>query len=111
MSQAGGTAQYGYAGMFWKATNPIGYRQRRTSQYRTAMAEPFGDMRQELVFIGQGLNQTAMTEALDNCLLNRLIALGLIWVTLTIPFPPGLNLTMKMTRKPLIQARATESYR
>tara|TARA_A200000113_G_scaffold215655_1_gene220143 strand:- start:496 stop:771 length:276 start_codon:yes stop_codon:yes gene_type:complete len=33
--------------------------------------EPFGDMRQELVFIGQSLDQKRMTEALDECLLTE----------------------------------------
>ena len=33
--------------------------------------EPFGDMRQELVFIGQGLDQSGMTKALDECLLSE----------------------------------------
>jgi len=33
--------------------------------------EPFGDMRQELVFIGQNLDQARMREALDACLLSE----------------------------------------
>ncbi len=58
-SQAGGIAQYGFAGMFWKAVP------------KEDWVEPFGDMRQELVFIGQDLDQSAMTKALDECLLSE----------------------------------------
>lgn len=51
--------------------------------------EPFGDMRQELVFIGQGLDKNQVIQALDNCLLNdeELLAGRKICETLQDPFP------------------------
>ena len=51
--------------------------------------EPFGDMRQELVFIGQNLDQERMTEALDACLLteDELLNGRQHWETLPDPFP------------------------
>ena len=46
-------------------------------------------MRQELVFIGQGLDQKAMTKALDKCLLNEEDVLKgkKYWAILNDPFP------------------------
>ena len=46
-------------------------------------------MRQELVFIGQGLDQKAMTEALDQCLLteDELVKGKQYWLSLNDPFP------------------------
>ena len=51
--------------------------------------EPFGDMRQELVFIGQNLDEARMREALDSCLLSEAELLeGMkVWQQLPDPFP------------------------
>ena len=90
-SQAGGIARYGFAGMFWKAvpeehwpTDPE-YLESIKAQW----VEPFGDMRQELVFIGQNLDQVSVTEALDRCLLtdDELLEGKSYWQTLPDPFP------------------------
>lgn len=71
-SQAGGIARYGFAGLFWAAV-PIedwpsdqDYIDSIQEQWR----EPYGDMRQELVFIGQNLDQQKIIQALEDCLLN-----------------------------------------
>lgn len=90
-SQAGGIGRYGYAGMFWKAIpkaqwpTEAEYLQSIQEQWR----EPFGDMRQELVFIGQKLNQEEMLNSLRNCLLtDEEMAMGeMYWQTLPDPFP------------------------
>ena len=51
--------------------------------------EPFGDMRQELVFIGQGLYADEITRVLDDCLLSEEEVLRgkAYWMTLDDPFP------------------------
>ena len=90
-SQAGGIAHHGPAGVFWKAipeerwpTAP------ETRQFiMEKWQEPFGDMRQELVFIGQNLDQARMREALDDCLLSEAALLEgrEAWKQLPDPFP------------------------
>lgn len=90
-SQAGGMARYGFAGMFWKAT-PIDRWPKdedHLASIRNSWQEPFGDMRQELVFIGQDLTQKEFTQALDKCLLNEeeLLAGKELWQSLSDPFP------------------------
>ena len=51
--------------------------------------EPFGDMRQELVFIGQDLDQAGMTKALNACLLSEeeMLEGKAMWMSLPDPFP------------------------
>ena len=90
-SQAGGIAHYGFAGMFFKAipqqewpTEP-----ELLADINNKWVEPFGDMRQELVFIGQSLDQQAMMNALNNCLLSEDAVLKGkdFWRTYSDPFP------------------------
>ena len=90
-SQAGGIARHGFAGMFWKAVPEEGWPE--DPEYRKSImetwVEPFGDMRQELVFIGQNLDQADITRQLDDCLLDeeQLLAGKSFWKTLNDPFP------------------------
>lgn len=90
-SQAGGMARYGFAGMFWKAVPREQWPE--DEEYLDSIQrnweEPFGDMRQELVFIGQDLDRQQVTEALDNCLLSEdeLLAGREHWQRLPDPFP------------------------
>ncbi len=90
-SQAGGIARYGFAGMFWHAVPRDKWPEDEESLENIFKfwQEPFGDMRQELVFIGQGLDQQAMTAALDRCLLTEEEVLRgkEYWLTLNDPFP------------------------
>lgn len=90
-SQAGGIAHYGFAGLFWKAVpkNRWPDDPDYLASIQENWVEPFGDMRQELVFIGQELDKQAMTEALDACLLPETDVLKgkEFWQTLDDPFP------------------------
>jgi G3E family GTPase len=90
-SQAGGIARYGFAGMFWKAVPRSSWPNDKEylASIEAQWVEPFGDMRQELVFIGQGLDETAITQALNECLLSEEeVLLGReYWESLEDPFP------------------------
>lgn len=90
-SQAGGIARYGFAGMFWKAIPKENWPQDEDylASIEQQWLEPFGDMRQELVFIGQGLDKESITQALDECLLTEEEVLQgkAYWATLQDPFP------------------------
>ena len=89
-NQAGGIARYSYAGTFWKALpesqwpDEPGFRESLMREWE----EPFGDMRQELVFIGQDLDREEINNALDSCLLNddELLAGKSAWLALPDPF-------------------------
>ncbi|HDY86268.1 hypothetical protein LCGC14_0471090 [marine sediment metagenome] len=90
-NQAGGIAHHGFAGMFWKAIPESDWPE--DAEYRDSIMEswqePFGDMRQELVFIGQNLDKDKMIADLDACLLNdeTLLAGKALWQTFADPFP------------------------
>jgi G3E family GTPase len=90
-SQAGGIAHHGMAGVFWKAIPEHRWPEDpETRQFiMDKWQEPFGDMRQELVFIGQHLDQARMRDALDACLLSEAELLqGMeAWQRLPDPFP------------------------
>ena len=90
-SQAGGIARYGFAGLFWKAVPKKDWPEDEEylASIKNQWVEPFGDMRQELVFIGQGLDQEKMTQRLDECLLTEEEVLKgrEYWETLKDPFP------------------------
>ena len=90
-SQAGGIAHYGFAGLFWKAVPKKNWPQDadHLASIKKHWVEPFGDMRQELVFIGQDLDKDRITQALDECLLSEeeILRGGDYWTTLQDPFP------------------------
>lgn len=90
-SQAGGMARYGAAGLFWKSVPKENWPE--DNEYLQAIeeqwVEPFGDMRQELVFIGQGLDKNDIIDRLNKCLLSEDETLQgrKVWATLPDPFP------------------------
>ena len=91
-SQAGGIARYGFAGMFWKSVPKQDWPSDKEylESIEESWVEPFGDMRQELVFIGQNLDKTAMIDALNDCLVSEedLDRGEDFWESLSDPFPP-----------------------
>lgn len=90
-SQAGGIARYGFGGMFWSAVPRSRWPDdpEYLASIEKSWEEPFGDMRQELVFIGQGLDESCVRSALDDCLLNdeEMFAGRQFWESLPDPFP------------------------
>lgn len=90
-SQAGGIAQHGAAGMFWKAIPKERWPEdeEQLNYIMEKWQEPFGDMRQELVFIGQNLDKDFVISKLDECLLTHeeLLKGQDYWKTLSDPFP------------------------
>ena len=90
-SQAGGIAHYGFAGMFWKAVPKKDWPSDEDylESIKEQWVEPFGDMRQELVFIGQNLDKEKILETLDECLLteDEVLRGKSYWMTIEDPFP------------------------
>ncbi|AEX99981.1 cobalamin synthesis protein P47K [Oceanimonas sp. GK1] len=90
-SQAGGIAYHGGAGRFWQAVPEQDWPEDEESREHimASWAEPYGDRRQELVFIGQGLDQTGLCRELDACLLtDEEMEQGVCaWQRLPDPFP------------------------
>ena len=90
-NQAGGIAHHGVAGLFWKAIPKDRWPEDQESIdfIKEKWVEPFGDMRQELVFIGQKLDKNKITELLEECLLtDEDLLLGKDhWAKFPDPFP------------------------
>ena len=90
-SQAGGIARYGFAGLFWKAVPKKDWPtdEEYLENIKKTWVEPFGDIRQELVYIGQELQKEKIIAALDDCLLKEEEVLKgrSYWDTLEDPFP------------------------
>ncbi len=90
-SQAGGIMNHGYAGLFWSAVPEDEWPEHM--EHRAAIESkcepPFGDRRQEIVFIGQSLDEEQASRALDACLLNEkeLVAGPDSWKRFPDPFP------------------------
>ena len=77
--------------MFWKSIPKKNWPQDEDylESIEKLWVEPFGDMRQELVFIGQNLDKDRIIAALDECLLKEdEVLLGKeYWASLQDPFP------------------------
>lgn len=89
-SQAGGMAHCGFGGTFWKAVPESHWPtdQEQIESIKSKWAGPFGDMRQEIVFIGQSLDEEEIRAELDSCLLANedLVKGRKYWITLSDPF-------------------------
>jgi len=90
-SQAGGAANCEAAGMWYAALPRDQWPQDAETRAQVARdwVEPWGDRRQELVFIGAEMNEAALRAELDRALLTQQeLALGpASWVELEDPFP------------------------
>jgi G3E family GTPase len=92
-SQAGGTMQHGCAGRWWASVPETEWPEAYSADIRASFQSPFGDCRQELVFIGQNIDADRARSELDRCLLNddELSAGQAIWKTYRDPFPAWLT--------------------
>jgi len=89
--QAGGTGVHQCAGFWWAAVDKDYWPTDKSSlaEIKRLSEKPHGDRRQELVFIGQQLDEPKMRAALDAALLTeRELAQGdKAWTQLPDPFP------------------------
>jgi G3E family GTPase len=69
VSVAGGVVRFDTLNYWWAALIENGKArfEERPVSIQTAWVEPHGDRRQELVFIGVGLDEAAIRAALDAC--------------------------------------------
>lgn len=89
-SQAGGVKRMGPSG-FWWASVPEAQRPVQDPDFQTYLAqywrEPYGDRRQEIVFIGIQMDQAEITASLEACLLSPQEIQRGNWHKLRDPFP------------------------
>jgi G3E family GTPase len=93
-SQAGAMSRHACAGLWWAAVDRAEWPQDEEGQatIRARWQEPHGDRQQELVLIGIGMDEAALTAGFDACLLTDAeLALGETgWAGLADPFPQWL---------------------
>ena len=88
-SLAGAVSQVSPLGMWWAAMPRERWPDDPQAQakMRANWVEPFGDRRQELVFIGTGLDVAGLTKRLDACLMGAQDFTPAAWAGLPDPFP------------------------
>jgi len=69
-SQAGGSAEYRPVGFWWATADELPADEESLRAIRSDWQEPYGDRRQQLVYIGQDLPKDQMLEGLCKWLLN-----------------------------------------
>ena len=91
-SQAGCSIRMDPAGFWWAAAPEDEWPddEEAIAQIASNLDGPHGDRHQELVFIGHGMDQSRITEALDQCLLSdaEFAAGAAVWANFADPFPP-----------------------
>ena len=94
-SQAGGSAEYKPVGYWWAAAPKSRWPddEETLKSIMKDWKEPFGDRRQQIVYIGQNLPKDAMIAELDRCLLNNeeMVHGPEAWCKLPDPFPEWLT--------------------
>lgn len=92
LSQAGGMLRHEAAGAWWAAVKREDWPQDSTwrATIRNSFKSPYGDRRQEIVFIGtRGMDRKDLTRRLDDCLLTDAeMKMGpAMWARFPDPFP------------------------
>ncbi len=91
-SQAGSSVRMNPGGLWWAAAPRDEWPDDEDSiaEITAKLAGPYGDRHQELVFIGHDMDQTRISETLDQCLLSdsEFAAGPKAWMRFDDPFPP-----------------------
>ena len=87
-SQAGSVARHHAGPLWWDAQEASDWPEEEAAEIELLMQKPYGDRRQELVIIGQHLDQAGLTAQFDACLLTdaEMAAGPGGWAGLTDPF-------------------------
>jgi G3E family GTPase len=91
-SQAGGMGNFNRAGYWWSAVGDEYWPSDPAARAKieSEIEEPYGDRRQELVFIGMNMEEERLRKALNRCLLtpDEFRSGPAYWTQFHDPFPP-----------------------